>query len=135
MTRTALRWFAALAVGAVTGAATAWAVGALSLAAAVGLCTAAGALLLLQVRREYPDRLTGDTWADKRWTGLSVGVVTFAALVGPVSVPVGAEYRAVLQLLVVLTGFVGYAAGSLTGMDRESGRAGDTDEPVAPTDH
>ena len=89
----------------------------------LGLCVAGVALVLLRIRRAYPDRATGDTWADKRWTGLSVAVVNAVALLGLTMVPVDAEYRMALSVLVLLVGLFGYCTGSMAEMERDRTRS------------
>ena len=93
------------------------------LSGSVGLCVGGVALVLLRVYREFPDRATGDTWADKRWTGLSVAVVNAVALLGLGMVPVSADYRMALSVLVILVGLFGYGAGSMAEMERDRTRS------------
>ena len=93
------------------------------LSGSVGLCVGGVALVLLRVYREFPDRATGDTWADRRWTGLSVAVVNAVALLGLTMVPVDAEYRMALSVLVILVGLFGYCAGSMAEMERDRTRS------------
>ena len=93
------------------------------LSGSLGLCVAGVALVLLRIRRAYPDRATGDTWADKRWTGLSVAVVNAVALLGLTMVPVDAEYRMALSVLVLLVGLFGYGTGSMAEMERDRTRS------------
>ena len=93
------------------------------LSGSLGLCVAGVALVLLRIRRAYPDRATGDTWADKRWTGLSVAVVNAVALLGLTMVPVDAEYRMALSVLVLLVGLFGYCTGSMAEMERDRTRS------------
>ena len=93
------------------------------LSGSLGLCVAGVALVLLRIRRAYPDRATGDTWADKRWTGLSVAVVNAVALLGLTMVPVDAEYRMALSVLVLLVGLFGYCTGSIAEMERDRTRS------------
>ncbi|PSP47742.1 hypothetical protein BRC60_08205 [Halobacteriales archaeon QH_1_68_42] len=93
------------------------------LSGSLGLCVAGVALVLLRIRRAYPDRATGDTWADKRWTGLSVAVVNAVALLGLTMVPVDAEYRMALSVLVILVGLFGYGTGSMAEMERDRTRS------------
>jgi len=103
------------------------------LSSAVGLSLAVGALLFLRVVREYPGRLTGDGWTDSRWAGVSQVVVNTSALLGLLLVPVSDEYRLALGALVILTGFVGYVAGSLAEMERAAARESDAENRRAPT--
>ena len=100
--------------------------GQLSLALVTGLCWACGLGLTLHVGHLYPDYATGESWADKRWTGVSVGIVTLAALlgVGP-TLPLSSDLRLGLGLLVLGAGLVAYAAGTLAVLERVE------DEPSA----
>jgi hypothetical protein len=119
MLRIALRWSGVLALAVASVVGVDWVAGDPMLGGAIGLCLGTVLLLVLRIRREYPDRATGDTWADKRWTGLSNAVVLFAGLVGTIAIPVPTAYEFALSLLVILAGLVGYLAGSLAEMDRD----------------
>lgn len=132
MIRTVRRWAGAVALGAFALVAVGRLVGDLHLGGALGLCVTASALLLLRVRRDHPDRMTGDTWADKRWTGVSNGVVIVAALAGSLGAT-GPE-RFGLLTVPLATGVVGYVAGSLAEMDRDAARRDDESASAAPAD-
>lgn len=133
MSRTVLGALAAVALGAAAAVAGAQFVGDPLFAGTVGLCVAVSVGLLVYIHREYPHRTTGDSWADERWTGLSVGVVNLAALVGLAVVEPSAEALAGAQVLVILAGLVGYLAGSLAEMEREA-TAGDERPEATPAD-
>jgi len=121
MLRTALRWLGSLAVGVLAvGVAYRFGVD-LPVSAVIGLCVAASALVLARIAREYPDRMTGDSWADKRWTGLSVGVINLAALTA-MWVPDTGEAGVGLGVLVLLVGLFGYATGAMAEMERDRSR-------------
>ena len=93
--------------------------GQLSLALVTGFCWVCGLGLTLHVGRRYPAYATGETWADKRWTGVSVGIVTLAALVGVgPTLPLSSDLRFGLGLLVLGAGLVAYAAGTLAVLER-----------------
>ncbi|KDE60540.1 sterol desaturase [Halostagnicola sp. A56] len=96
-----------------------WIGGFPSLALVTGLCWACGLTLTFHIGHHYPAYATGETWNDKRWTGLSVGLVTLAALIG-VSPLLGVtdELRLGLGFLVTGAGFVAYAAGTLAVLER-----------------
>lgn len=49
-----------------------------SLAVVTGLCWAGGLKLTLRIGHLYPAYATGETWADKRWSMLGVGLVSLA---------------------------------------------------------
>jgi len=133
MSRTLLHRVGSLAAGAVAAGGLYWfGIDAL-LSGSVGLSLAVSALLLLRVRRKYPDKLTGDGWTDSRWAGVSQAVITAAALLGLLLVPVPAEYRFALGLLVILSGFVGYVAGSLAEMERTAARESEGENRQIPT--
>ncbi|MDJ1430599.1 sterol desaturase [Halostagnicola sp. A-GB9-2] len=101
-----------------------WLGGYLSLALVTGLCWACGLKLTFYVGHLYPAYATGETWADKRWTGLSVGLVTLAALVGVSPVlPLVNELRLGLGFLVTGVGLVAYAAGTLAVLERVAGNS------------
>jgi len=119
MRRPTLHRLASLGLGALAAGGAYWLGIDVLLSGSLGLCTGGVALVLLRIRRAYPDRWTGDTWADKRWTGLSVAVVNAVALLGLDLVPVGADYRMALSVLVILVGLFGYGAGSMVEMERD----------------
>jgi len=104
------------------------------LSAALGVALAATVAMLFRVRREFPDRQTGDGWADGRWTGLSVGVANVAALLGLLAAPVPEGYRAALGVLVLLVGLAGYTGGSLAEMERDRTRRDRVDGDPTPAD-
>lgn len=134
MNRAVLHRTTALVLGAaLAGAMYRLAIDAL-LSAALGVALAATVAMLFRVRREFPDRQTGDGWADGRWTGLSVGVANVAALLGLLAVPVAEGYRAALGVLVVLVGLVGYVGGSLAEMERDRTRRDRADGGATPAD-
>ena len=96
--------------------------GQFGLALVTGLCWACGLGLTFHVGRLYPAYATGETWADKRWTGSSVGIVTLAALVGvSPTLPLSSDVRFGLGLLVLGAGLVAYAAGTLAVLERVEG--------------
>jgi len=105
---------AGFVLGVVVGAGQYWLVGDVGLAVVTGVLWAVGLLLTLRVGRLYPSHATGERWRDKRWTGLSVGLITLGALVGvSPTLPVTGELRLGLGLLVLEAGFVGYVSGTL----------------------
>lgn len=129
----ALHWFGSLLAGVLGGGAVAWVGVGLPLAAVIGLCVATSAFVLGRIYREYPDRATGDSWADKRWTGLSVAVVNAAALVA-VQAPTTDTYPLAAGILIVLVGLVGYASGSMAEMERDRTRDETSDGGPVPAD-
>jgi hypothetical protein len=125
-----------LAVGGGVGVAGGlqWLASHLSLALVAGLCWATALKLVRHVGDRYPDYATGESWADKRWTGLSTGLVTLAALlgVGP-TLPISAELRLGLGVLVLGAGLAAYTAGSLAVLERIEGGSGE-EAPTADAD-
>lgn len=100
--------------------------GHLSLAIVTGLCWACGLKLTLHIGHLYPAYATGETWADNRWTMLSVGLMTLAALIGvSPALPLSDELRLGFGLLIIGTGLVAYAAGTLAVLERVDGNATD----------
>jgi hypothetical protein len=93
-----------------------------SLAAVAAVCWAVAVTLVLRVGRLYPAFATGEDWTDKRWTGLGVGVVVLAALLGvSPTLPLSAELRLGLGVLVVGAGTAAYTAGTLAVLARSDG--------------
>ncbi|WP_254761691.1 sterol desaturase [Natrinema marinum] len=109
----------ALVAGAGIAGGLYWLGGYASLALVTGLCWACGLKLTLHIGWRYPAYATGETWADKRWTGLSTGLVSLAALVGVSPLlPLASELRLGLGFLVIGAGLVAYAAGTLAVLER-----------------
>lgn len=130
MDRRSWHTLAALVAGGGTAGGLGWLVGHVVLALATGLCWACGLALTLRIGRLYPGYATGETWDDKRWTGLSVGVVTLAALIGvSPALPLSNELRLGLGYLVLGAGLAAYAAGTLAVLERV-----ETDADVVPAD-
>ncbi|MFB6195500.1 MAG: sterol desaturase [Haloplanus sp.] len=106
-------------VGGGIGAGLYWLGGHVSLALVTGVCWACGLKLTRHIGHRYSAYATGETWADKRWTGLSAGLVTLAALVGVSPLlPISNELRLGLGALVVGAGLVAYTAGTLAVLER-----------------
>jgi len=92
------------------------------LAAVAAACWAVAVKLVLRVGRLYPAFATGEDWTDRRWSGLGVGVVALAALLGvSPTLPVSAELRLGLGVLVVGAGTAAYTAGTLAVVERHDG--------------
>ncbi|AHG00793.1 hypothetical protein HALLA_07925 [Halostagnicola larsenii XH-48] len=109
--------------GAISGALY-WLDGYLSLAIVTGLCWACGLKLTLHIGHLYPAYATGETWADKRWTMLSVGLMTLAALIGvSPALPLSDELRLGFGFLVIGTGLVAYTAGTLAVLEQVDSNA------------
>jgi predicted membrane channel-forming protein YqfA (hemolysin III family) len=109
----------ALLIGGGISGGLSWLGGHISLAAVTGVCWACGLKLTLRIGHLYPAYATGETWSDKRWTGLSVGLVNLAALVGvSPMLSLSSELRLGLGLLVIGAGLVAYSAGTLAVLER-----------------
>lgn len=96
-----------------------WIGGHISLALVTGLCWACGLILTFHIGHRYPEYATGGTWAAKRWTVLSTGLVTLAALIGvSPMLPLSNELRLGLGFLVIGASLVAYSAGTLAILER-----------------
>lgn len=134
MRRTALHRALSLALGALLAGTAYWLGIDVLLSGTLGVALGAVVLMLSRVRREFPDRQTGDGWADGRWAGFSVGIANLGALVGLQFVPFPDGYRAAVALLVLLVGLAGYAGGSLAEMERDRSRGEPDDRGAVPAD-
>jgi len=96
-----------------------WLAGHHTLAFVTGLCWTCALKLTLHIGHLYPAYATGETWADKRWTGLGTGLITLAALLGvSPQLPIANELRLGLGFLVLGTGLVAYTTGTLAVLER-----------------
>lgn len=125
MKRTIRDTLIALLIGGGISTGLYWLGGYISLALVTGLCWACGFKLTLRIGHLYPAYATEETWPDKRWTGLGVGLVTLAALigVGPMLL-VSNELRLGLGSLVMGAGLVAYSAGTIAVLERVEGESG-----------
>lgn len=120
MTYTSLHRLAGIFVTVVVSGGLYWFVDDFALAAVTGLTWGSSLIMTLRIARQYPSHTTGDTWSDKRWTGLSTGLITLAALVGvSPALPISPDLRLGLGLLVIGAGFVGYTAGTMAELERK----------------
>ncbi|QLD90648.1 sterol desaturase [Natronomonas salina] len=127
MERTRRDSLIALLIGGGISGSLYWLSGYLSLALVTGLCWVCGLKFSLHIGHLYPAYTTGNTWADKRWTSLSVGLVTLAALIGvSPMLPISNELRLGLGFLVLGAGLVAYAAGTLAVLERVEGDSNET---------
>jgi len=113
-----------------------WLSGYISLALVTGVCWACGLKLTLYIGHLYPAYFTGDTWSDKRWTGLGVGLVNLAALIGvSPMLSLSSELFLGLGLLVLGAGLVAYSAGTLAVLERVESDSGTTtsSNPIPPS--
>jgi len=105
-------------------------VGDLGLSGAAGVVCGLLAVVTLRLRRRGRSTRTGRPRDSPRWRGLTTGVITLAALVGvSPTLPVSAELRLGLALLVLATGYLGYVAGIAASAE---GRG--VDDPGSPDD-
>ena len=119
MTRTSLHWLAGILVAVVVSSGLYWFIGDVALAAVTGLTWGSGHLITLRIARQHPSHTTGEGWRDKRWTGLSAGLITLAALIGvSPALPISPDLRLGLGFLVIGVGFVGYTAGTMAELER-----------------
>lgn len=112
-----------------------WLIGDVSLAFVTGLCWACGIKLTFHIGDLYPAYTTGDTWADQRWAGLGIGLITLASINGlSPMLSLSNGLRLGLGLLVIGTGFVAYTAGTLTILERVEGDSNDSTSQLANSD-
>ena len=119
MIRTSLHWLTGIFVVVAVSSGLYWLIGDVALAAVTGLMWGSGLLVTLRIARQHPSHTTGEEWRDKRWTGLSTGLITLAALVGvSPALPISPGLRLGFGFLVTGAGFVGYTAGTMAELER-----------------
>lgn len=119
MRRTTRDTLAAFLVGGGIGGGVYWLDGDAGVALVAGVCWAAGLAVTLRIGHLYPAYATGEQWTDKRWTALSAGLVSLAALVGMGATgPATGELRLGLGVLVGGAGLVAYATGTMAVLER-----------------
>ena len=119
--RVSLHRLVGLLVAVVLSGGLYWVVGDPGLAAVTGIVWGSGILITLRIARLYPSHAKGESWNDTRWTGISTGLTTLAALVGvSPTVPISAELRLGLGILVLGTGFLGYVAATMAELERNA---------------
>ena len=119
MVHRALPWIVTVAVTALVGGGSYWLHGFVSLALFTGLVWGVGIGILVRIYRLHPERATGTSWADKRWTGLGVGLLNGAGLLGVSPfLPIPDDLRLGLAFLVLGTGLLGYQAAAMAEMER-----------------
>jgi len=119
MTRMSLHWLTGVFVVVVVSSSLYWLIDDVALAAVTGLMWGSGLLVTLRIARQHPSHTTGEGWRDKRWTGLSTGLTTLAALVGvSPALPISPDLRLGFGFLVIGAGFVGYTAGTMAELER-----------------
>ncbi len=97
-----------------------WFVGHFRLAAVTGLLLGSGLLMTLRMV-QYPSYKTSNSWKSGRWTALGAGLYTLAAAVGVgPTLPIPTKLRLGLGFLVLGAGFVGYTAGTMAELERNT---------------
>jgi len=113
---------AGLLLAGLVGGGLYWLLADLGLAVGAGLIWGGALAAGLRIYREYPAHATGDGWRDGRWTGLYSGLVTLGALIGvSPTLPVDADLRFGLAVLVLGAGTLGYVSGTLAELERADG--------------
>lgn len=92
--------------------------GPISLAVVAGLGWGCAIGVTLHIAHRYPSFTTGESWADKRWTGLSVGVAVIGANLTYALTSLSSGLRLTLAVLVSGVGLVAYAAGTMAVLER-----------------
>lgn len=119
MARTLAHRIAALAVGGVIAGGLGWLTGVIELALVTGVCWSVGVGLALRIRRLSPRLSDGDGWADVRWTGLGIALVTLAGLLGvspALSLSPARQFG--LSMLVLGAGLAAFASGTMAELER-----------------
>ncbi len=99
-------------------------------AVVTGLVWGVGLALAIRADQERSFSTTGADWRIDRWIGLGVGGITMAALLGvSPSLPISAELRLGLGVLVIGTGLLATATAMLAEAERqdETGASSETD--------
>ena len=114
-----LHWLTGVFVVVVVSSGLYWLIGDVALAAVTGVMWGSGLLVTLRIARQHPSHTTGERWRDKRWTGLSTGLITLAALIGvSPALPISPDLRLGFGFLVIGAGFIGYTAGTMAELER-----------------
>ena len=106
-----------------------WVVGDPVLAAVTGLVWGLGLALTMRSYRHQPALTTGGSWRSNRWIGLGTGGITLAALLGvSPSLPISADLRFALGLLIIGTGLLATSTATLAEIERSESTttSGDT---------
>ena len=119
MQRFSVQLGVSVAVAVLIGGGLYWLVDDIVFASVTGLVWGSGLALSIHQYRTEPSISADTAWESNRWVGLGVGMINFAALIGvSPSLPVSAELRLGLGILVIGTGLVGFAAASLAQGER-----------------
>ena len=119
MPRVSVQLGVSAGVAALIGSGLYWLVGDIVFATVTGLVWGCGLALSIHQYRTDSSISANATWERNRWVGLGVGVINLAALIGvSPTLPVSAELRLGLGILVIGTGLVGFAAASIAHGER-----------------
>jgi len=118
--RSSLRWLLGGATALVVGSGCYWLAGDPVLAAVTGLVWGVGLALSLRAAQQQPSDTDGTDWRSTRWIGLGTGGITLAGLLGvSPSLPISAELRLGLGVLVIGTGLLATATATLAVVERQ----------------
>lgn len=119
MRRSRVEFAGGLTVAVVIGGGLYLLVGDVSFAGATGIIWGTGVALSIHLYRSYPSVDPELTWEQKRWVGVSTGILAVAALYGvSSSLPISTELRIGLGVLVIGTGFAVMATTLLAELER-----------------
>ena len=120
-TRSVVGWPLSVVATLLAGFASYQLIADLMLATVTGLSWGVGiALVFHAFHRRPPDTDATDFSRGGRWRGLGIGGITLAALLGvSPSLPISADFRAALGLLIIGTGLLAMATGMLTEVERQ----------------
>ncbi|TQQ82302.1 sterol desaturase [Halonotius roseus] len=122
--RSSLQWLLGGATGLVVGGGCYWLVGDPVLAAVTGVVWGVGLALTARSARHHPSSTGVTDWRSARWIGLGTGGITLAALLGvSPSLPISAELRLALGLLIIGTGLLATTTARLAENERQGGTA------------
>ncbi|WP_327050652.1 hypothetical protein [Halomicrococcus gelatinilyticus] len=113
------RWLVGVLAGVAFGGGVSALGAGVAFAASVAFVWCVGVALALRLNRYASD---AGTFAVARWSGLASLVMLVPAMFGLLELPVSADLRLALGLLVVGTGFAGTQVGVATMVEREKER-------------
>ena len=132
--RSSLRWPLGGATALIIGSGCYWLVGDPVLAAVTGLVWGVGLALTARAARYQPESTGVTNWRSARWIGLGFAGINLAALIGvSPSLPISAELRLTLGLLIIGTGLLATATATLAENERQGGTAPTTEPEKATT--
>ena len=132
--RSSLRWLLGGAIALVIGSSCYWLVGDPVLAAVTGVVWGVGLAFTARAAQYHPSSTGVSNWESARWIGLGVAGINLAALIGvSPSLPISAELRLALGLLIIGTGLLATATATLAEKERQGGTATTTEPDKATT--